>query len=95
MTTAQALTYGEWVRAFASLGLGFEAGLWNASMISVAPVPGLVLENTINTQRQSLPESEASSRLNTWTVGIAPARPHGFGWDGATRKAARTSVCVF
>ncbi len=31
---------GSGVRAVASLGLGFEAGLWNASMISVAPCSG-------------------------------------------------------
>ena len=37
---AAARSYGEWVRAVASLGLGFEAGLWNASMISVAPCSG-------------------------------------------------------
>ena len=31
---------GEWGRAVAALGLGFEAGFGNASMISVAPCSG-------------------------------------------------------
>ncbi len=85
---------GEWVRAVASLGLGFEAGLWNASMISVAPCSGAGASKHLFSKRCGLSVNEALSRLNHWTVGACP-RPCGYGRDGATRKGVRTALSVF
>ena len=94
MTTAQALTYGEWVRAFASLG-HFLGALVVQSLYHFdrPPVQGLVLQNTF-IERCSLPVSEALSRLDHRTVGACP-RPCGYGRDGATRKGVRTALYVF
>jgi len=74
--------------------LGFEAGLWNASMISVAPCSGAGASKHLFSKRCGLSVNEALSRLNHWTVGACP-RPCGYGRDGATRKGVRTALSVF
>ncbi|MCR4548443.1 hypothetical protein, partial [Delftia tsuruhatensis] len=93
-TTPQALTYGEFARAVASLGL-FLSALVVQSLYHFdrPPVQGLVRKNTDRSwcwpphQRGLV----ASEYFGSWGIPTSIS----FGRDGATRKDVRTALHVF